>query len=610
MSDRSEPGFDAHLNQLFIERAMDGVRIAVGFIAAFALFDVFANPDHVAVLFALKAGMLACCGLLWVTLRRPGLSRWVMNATGACVVAIALLVAIGSVRIGDVWITAILCPGMGALSATLLPWSSRHQLLTAIGLAACAVLNSVIVAGEPSYAIAGSVTFLLATPYVTSIKRTTELALFRHDRELRYALEASKLARERAEEAASARATFLATMSHELRTPMNGVLGMSEVLLRSELTEEQRDKIETIRASGDALLAMIDDVLDLSKLEAGKVRIHKEPVKIRRLLRRTLALVQPLADDRGLELSLEVGDAVPEALSLDGSRVRQVLTNLVGNALKFTEKGFVRVEVEVDAEPSDAEEEGADGARRGGPGALPLVLRVVDSGIGIAPGSPVFDAFTQLDQGATRRFGGAGLGLAISRRLAEAMGGELSFNAREGGGTVFSFRFPAMRLRASAPSIPDTDPGTSDAPGARPSLAILLAEDQPVNQQVARLMLEQLGHVRVDTVEDGAAALERAEGGAYDVILMDIQMPRMDGLEATRAVRSLDLVRQPYIIALTANAMPSDEAACREAGVDDYLPKPLTIPALSRAMRRAETRYASGEFQPAPRIPSPELPKR
>lgn len=385
-------------------------------------------------------------------------------------------------------------------------------------------------------------------------------------------------ARAAAEQAASAKADFLAMMSHEIRTPLNGIMGLCQLLMEDRVTERQADSLAVINESAGALLDIINDVLDLSKSEAGKLELEDAPFDPAHCIEGTAALLRHRADLReGLEFSVRIDPAVPTLIMGDMGRMRQVLLNLVGNALKFTEQGSVVVTARI--------EDGPEGAAR-------LRVQVEDTGIGIEPGAEehLFQPFTQADSTTTRRFGGTGLGLSISRRMVELMGGTIGCAQRDGGGAVFWFEVPVRLPGAEALEEARVRAGATTAAkeAALAGARVLVVEDNAVNRLVARRILESLGCVTV-TVEGGQEALDILRDADFDVVLMDFQMPGMDGLEATRRLRSREadqgLARVP-VVALTAGTMEGDAEACLDAGMDDYLSKPIVIDALRAVLVR------------------------
>ena len=392
-------------------------------------------------------------------------------------------------------------------------------------------------------------------------------------------------AKEEAESATRAKSAFLATMSHEIRTPLNGVLGMAQAMEADDLTPTQRERLEVIRQSGETLLAILNDVLDLSKIEAGKFELEATAFDIQDIARGAYAAFTAIANKKGVSFGLEIEKGARGVYSGDSTRVRQILYNLVSNAIKFTDHGEVQVRVARDAEG--------------------LVLSVRDSGIGIAPEalSRLFAKFEQADSTTTRRYGGTGLGLAICRELAELMGGSIGAESVQGAGSCFTVRLPLERIAATRPAQPA--PPSYGASGPQPAedreaapLRVLAAEDNAVNRLVLQTLLHQVG-LTPTIVADGAQALEAWETETWDLILMDIQMPVMDGPTATGLIRRKEAetgrARTP-IVALTANAMAHQVAEYLAAGMDGFVPKPIEIGVLYAAINAA---LAAAEPEPA-----------
>jgi PAS domain S-box-containing protein len=389
-------------------------------------------------------------------------------------------------------------------------------------------------------------------------------------------------ARDAAEAAASAKARFLAMMSHELRTPMTGVIGMAELLHETQLDAEQRRLVEVLDGSARALLTVLNDVLDYSKIEAGKLRLESVDFRPDALVREVVTLLAPSASQRGNALAVRWPDGPPPALRGDPTRLRQLLVNLIGNAIKFTERGSIEI---------------SGRTRPLAEARIELELSVADTGVGIAPDvlPTLFRPFQQADAATTRRFGGTGLGLAICRHLVEAMGGTIGVQSRPGQGSTFRF---AVRLEAAgAEPVTTTAAPASEGPRAR-GLRILVAEDNATNRLLLGTRLGRAMH-RVDLVETGRQAIEAVRDRDYDLVLMDMQMPDLDGEGATRAIRTLEGPRgRTPIVALTADALPEFRERHMACGLDDYLTKPVDWNALERVLRR---------FAPAG-VRSPPLP--
>ena len=372
----------------------------------------------------------------------------------------------------------------------------------------------------------------------------------------------SLISHEEATEAAHrAKSEFLANMSHEIRTPINGILGTTTLLSKSELTPRQREHAEILKTSALGLLQLIDDILDFSKAEAGKLTLTAEAFEMHQVLAEVVKLLSPTAAAKGLTLSTQCSGEVDGVWRGDPARLRQVLMNLVGNAIKFTEVGEVEVRVER------------------GPGADHKVSRmrffIRDTGIGIPveARARLFEPFTQAESDTSRRFGGTGLGLAICRRIVQLMGGEIGVASVPGQGSTFWFEVHLERVEPSEQVTPSVVPipDTSHLAGAR----LLLAEDNPVNQMVAVHQLKSLGF-EVDAVGDGAEVLKALEQNNYDLVLMDCQMPHLDGYETTRRIRRREPPTEHVpIIAVTAHAFAEDREKCLAAGMDDYLSKPF-----------------------------------
>ncbi|THJ17320.1 MAG: response regulator [Nitrospira sp. CG24B] len=387
---------------------------------------------------------------------------------------------------------------------------------------------------------------------------------------------ALRRAKEAAEESTRAKGIFLATMSHELRTPMNGVLGCTQLLKDTSLTDQQRELIETMHRSADALLTLVNDILDFSKIEAGKMTLEVANVNLRSLICDVTTLTEGLASKKDLTVSVQIDPDVPEEFRGDPIRLRQILFNLVGNAIKFTERGRVTVSVSL----KQGRTEGSD--------AVVLQWRIQDTGIGMTPEQQarLFQAYAQADASTTRKFGGTGLGLMICHQLVQLMGGAITVESSIGQGSTFGYTtnlLPAIHRDASASSLGSDQRSVGEQVG---SLRVLVADDNEINQVVACKFLQKLG-CHVEIARTGREAVEAITRTVYNVVLMDCEMPEMDGYEATREVRRREEGTPSHlpIMALTGHASDEDAQKCHQAGMDKVMTKPLTLPILRASLQ-------------------------
>ena len=572
-------------------------------LAFIALLLPFANRTDLGIWTALTCATYVNRAALWMGWRQlqpgPGqVGRWEVLFTVCATVAGAAWAYGGVVLLPDASadLRALLLLGVLAVTATTAATlGAQWPALVAYVSASVLPVAWVAFAGDRvgQFIGVGLLCWYLALLVAGYQNNVATRQLIRAELERGQALEAAAASRQQAVAASAAKSQFLANMSHEVRTPLNGVLGLAELLARGTLDERQRRHVGMLRSSGEHLLHVVNEILDLSKIEAGHAQLVAEPFDLAAELQQCASLARPAAEARGLAFRVHLPAHLPARVLGDAQRFRQVLLNLLSNATKFTEVGEVVLEVELEVRGA------------GDDACTWLHCRVLDTGIGIpaADAERVFDAFTQVEETSARRFGGTGLGLALCRELASLMGGGVTHVARPERGSEFVFSLPLQVLAGAPPSaltaaLPGVQLGAA-TPGETPDgvqeearagtrrLHVLLAEDNPVNREVVGAMLDALD-VDVTHAEDGEQAVARVLRGGIDLVLMDCQMPVLDGYAATRELRDAGVLAPRGgalpIVALTASAYPEERERARRAGMDGFLAKPLGLDELGAAL--------------------------
>ena len=570
------PSVGAQNLPLIRERSLIGIKMMLAFVVAFALLDVVVNPAHLVPLGALKLVMLSALAAAYRLVHTRFAERHLLLLVLFFMSVIAGSIVAGSVLIGDTLITIVLFSALSVVTAAMFPWGARIQFALSLLLAGFVLLNGYLVHGFSAtlgYAQLGAVGFILWSNHLALLASRTRSQLLQANEELRVAKEEAEVAAREAREAyheaqsaARARTAFLAAMSHELRTPLHGMLGLAQIILAKEKPSERRQHLELIDETGRGLLQIVNDVLDYSRIDAGRVEVNPVSTDVAAMLERVRSLLAPLAEKKRLPLKVDLDVGRAPHLFLDELRVRQVLLNVVGNAVKFTERGHVRVEAAVrESEP------------------LALMIEVHDTGRGVSEAEleQIFDPFERGDRDSSTPGDGTGLGLSICRGLVEAMDGTIAMESELGVGSVVRISIPT-RAAAAAPR--------SEMPSEGPehALEVLVVEDNPVNQLVMKLMLEQLGH-RPTVAATGEEAVKATREQCFPAIIMDLHMPDMEGTEAAERIIAECSSRgegAPRIIACTASVLREDRERCEAAGMSGFLPKPLRVHQLARELAR------------------------